>query len=47
MNSVKKNFSYVLKSIKKDISLKPIINDLRDKTYVISGGTRGIGLSIA
>ena len=47
MNSVKKNFSYILKSIKKDISLKPIINDLRDKTYVISGGTRGIGLSIA
>jgi citronellol/citronellal dehydrogenase len=47
MQSVKKNFSYVLKSIKKDTSLKPILNDLQGKTYVVSGASRGIGLSIA
>ena len=47
MKSVKKNFSYVLKSIKKDTTLKPILNDLYGKTYVVSGASRGIGLSIA
>ena len=47
MNSVKNKFSYVLKSIKKDVSLKPVLNDLSGKTYVISGASRGIGLSIA
>lgn len=47
MASIKKNFAYVLKSIKKDRTLQPKITDLTNKTYVISGGTRGIGLSIA
>lgn len=47
MNSVKNKFAYVLKSVKKDVSLKPILNDLNGKTYVISGASRGIGLSIA
>ena len=47
MNSYKSSFRYVLKSIKKDKSLKPVVKNLKDKTYIVSGGTRGIGLSIA
>ena len=45
MASMKKSFAYVLKSIKKDKTLQPKITDLTNKTYVISGGTRGIGAS--
>ena len=33
--------------LKKDLSLKPVHNNLKDKNYVIGGGTRGIGFSIA
>ena len=47
MHKFKSGYSYVLKSIKKDKSLKPKMTDLTNKTYVISGGTRGIGLAIA
>jgi len=47
MSSYKKGFGYVLKSIKKDRSLTPVLNNLKNKTYIVSGGTRGIGLSIA
>lgn len=47
MKSIKQNYAFVLKSIKKDRSLKPKITDLTNKTYVVSGGTRGIGLGIA
>ena len=47
MKSVKKNFTYVLKSFKKDKTLKPVLEDLYGKTYLVSGASRGIGLSIA
>ena len=47
MNAFKNKYAYVLKSIRKDKSLQPVFNNLKDKTYVISGGTRGVGLSIA
>lgn len=46
MKAIKNNYAYVLKSIKKDKTLKPILQDLTGKSYLISGGTRGIGLSI-
>jgi citronellol/citronellal dehydrogenase len=46
MKAIKNNYAYVLKSIKKDRTLKPILQDLTGKSYLISGGTRGIGLSI-
>ena len=46
MNAIKNKYTYVLKSIKKHRFLKPKLTDLSGKTYVISGGTRGIGLSI-
>ena len=46
MNAIKNRYTYVLKSIKKHRFLKPKLTDLSGKTYVISGGTRGIGLSI-
>ena len=36
-----------MKSIKKDRSLKPIKDTLQNKTYIVSGGTRGIGFNIA
>lgn len=47
MNSIKSKYAYVLKSIKKDLSLKPKLENLNGKTYVISGGSRGIGFNIA
>lgn len=47
MNQIKKQYAYVLKSIKKDISLKPLVNTLKNKTYIISGASRGIGYNIA
>lgn len=47
MKSIKNNYAYVLKSIKKDKSLKPVYENLKDKTYIISGGSRGIGYNIA
>ena len=47
MKSIKNNYAYVLKSIKKDKSLKPVHENLKDKTYIISGGSRGIGYNIA
>ena len=43
----KNQFAYVLKSIRKNPSLKPILPNLKDRSYLISGGTRGIGYSIA
>lgn len=46
MNAIKSKYTYVLKSIKKQKFLKPKLTDLTGKTYVISGGSRGIGLSI-
>lgn len=47
MNSIKNKYAYVLKSIKKDTSLKPKLSNLNKKTYIISGATRGIGFNIA
>jgi citronellol/citronellal dehydrogenase len=44
---LRKNYAFVMKSIKKDITLAPEISDLKNKTYIISGGTRGIGFNIA
>ena len=47
MNSIKKNYAFVLKSIKKDRTLKPITDSLKNKNYIVAGGTRGIGFNIA
>lgn len=47
MNSVKKSYAFVLKSIKKDKSLLPHVSSLKNKTYIVSGATRGIGFNIA
>ena len=47
MASLKQGYAFVLKSIKKDITLKPIVESLKNKTYIVSGSTRGVGLSIA
>ena len=47
MASLKQGYAFVLKSIKKDKSLKPIVESLKGKTYIVSGSTRGVGLSIA
>ena len=46
MNAIRNRYAYVLKSIKKDKSLLPLVSNLDGKTYLISGGTRGIGLDI-
>lgn len=46
MNHIRKQYSYVLKSIKKDKNLKSVLS-VKDKHYVVCGGTRGIGYSIA
>tara|TARA_Y200000002_G_scaffold3323_1_gene3090 strand:- start:6151 stop:7059 length:909 start_codon:yes stop_codon:yes gene_type:complete len=47
MNKIKNGYTYVLKSIKKDMDLKPVISNLKNKTFIVSGGTRGIGFNIA
>ena len=47
MSAFKQGYAFVLKSIKKDQTLKPIVKNLKDKTYIVSGSTRGVGLSIA
>ena len=47
MNSIKKNYAFVLKSIKKDKTLKPVVENLKGKTYIVGGGSRGIGFNIA
>ena len=47
MASLKQSYAFVLKSIKKDNSLKPIVDSLKGKTYIVSGSTRGVGLNIA
>lgn len=44
---VKTKYAYVLKSVKKDRSLLPRFESLKNKTYIVSGGTRGIGFNIA
>lgn len=47
MSAFKQSYAFVLNSIKKDITLKPVVDTLKDKTYIVSGSTRGVGLSIA
>lgn len=47
MNKIKNNVAYVLKSIKKDRTLKPFVENLEGRTYIVSGGSRGIGYNIA
>ena len=37
---LRQNYGFVMKSIKKDRSLKPIKDTLQNKTYIVSGGTR-------
>ena len=44
---MKNSYTYILKSIKKDKSLTPFLTDLSNKNYIVAGGTRGIGFSIA
>ena len=46
MNAIKSKYAYVLKSIKKDVTLRPKFDKLDNLTYIISGGTRGIGFNI-
>lgn len=47
MSAFKNSYAFVLKSIKKDKTLKPVVDTLKNKTYIIAGSTRGIGLNIA
>ena len=47
MKSIKQNFGFVLKSIEKDRNLTKNLTNLKGKTFIISGATRGIGLNIA
>ena len=47
MKAVKQNYTYVLKSIKKDKTLDPIYTDLKNKTFIVAGGSRGVGFEIA
>tara|TARA_B100000123_G_scaffold20998_1_gene14721 strand:+ start:273 stop:1169 length:897 start_codon:yes stop_codon:yes gene_type:complete len=44
---MKSNYAFVLKSIKKDKTLTPVLSNLKNKNYIVSGGTRGIGFNIA
>ena len=46
MNTIRNKYAYVLKCIKKDKTLLPFLDDLSGKTFLISGGSRGIGLDI-
>lgn len=46
MNHLKK-YAYVLKSIQKDVTLKPKLSSLKNKTYIVAGASRGIGYNIA
>ncbi len=47
MNAVRNSYGYVLKSIKKDRTLRPIVENLKGQTFVVSGASRGIGFNIA
>ena len=44
---MKSKYFFALKSMQKDLTLKPVLNNLNGRTYIISGGTRGIGFNIA
>ena len=47
MNSFRTNYGFVLKNIKKNKKLMKSQKNIEGKTFVIAGGTRGIGFSIA
>ena len=47
MNSFRTNYGFVLKNIKKNKKLMQSQKNIEGKTFVIAGGTRGIGFSIA
>lgn len=47
MNNFKKSYGYVLQNIKKNKDLINSTKSIQNKTFVISGGTRGIGFNIA
>jgi len=46
MNNFKQSYGYVLKNIKKNKELIKSTKSIQGKTFVIAGGTRGIGFSI-
>jgi citronellol/citronellal dehydrogenase len=46
MNSIKRNYAFVLKSIKKDKTINPA-KSLKNKTFIVAGASRGIGYDIA
>ena len=41
MKSIKQNFGFVLKSIEKDKNLTKDLTNLKGKTFIISGASRG------
>ena len=45
--NMKNTYAFVLKSIKKDTSISKNLDTLKNKTFLVSGGTRGIGYNIA
>lgn len=47
VQALKNSFAYVMKSIKKDKTLLPITDSLKNKTYIVAGSSRGIGFNIA
>jgi citronellol/citronellal dehydrogenase len=47
MNKIKNEYAFVLKSIKKNKQISSCLKPLKDKSYIVSGGTRGIGYNIA
>ena len=47
MKLIKNNYAFVMKSIKKDRTLTPVRENLKNRTYIVAGGTRGIGYNIA
>lgn len=46
MNTFKNSYGYVLKNIKKNTKLIKTAKSIKGKTFVIAGGTRGIGFHI-
>ncbi len=44
--NLRQGYGYVMKSIRKDVTLNPIKANLQHQTFVVSGASRGIGLAI-
>ena len=47
MSAIKQSYAFVMKSFIKDQSLKPVVDTLKNKTYIVSGSSHGMGLNIA